>query len=65
MCYSLRVRAADRVRERCGHVEEPVEGHATVWDELGKRLPFDELHGDEVGAALFLDRVDGADIGVL
>ena len=37
------------------HVQELLERHAVRWDELGERLPFDQLHCQEQDAVLLFD----------
>ena len=52
------VRRGERVRHRRADRERPIDGQAAIRNELGQRLPFDQLHRQEVDA---VDLVDGVD----
>ena len=45
--------------------QQPLDRHPSVGDELVEGLTFDELHGQEVDAGAFFNRVDGDDAGVV
>jgi len=62
---ALLVRRGHRVRERDGEREEPVESESLLGKNLGEGFPFHPLHGDEVNAVGFLDRVHRHDVGVI
>jgi len=56
---------AHGVREGSGQLEEPIQREAFSWNQLRKRLPEHELHGDEVHATRLLDGMDRHDVGVV
>ncbi len=58
------VGAADRVGERDGHVEEPIERQTLLRDQLRERSSVDQFHRDEALVLRLLDAVDRDDVGV-
>ena len=61
----LVVRGGERVGHGLGDLKNPVERQPTVGYHAIERLPFDELHRQEVHALGFLDREDGDDVRVI
>ena len=59
------MRRADRVGERNGIREDPIERQSARRNEHVEGSPFDELQGQEGDAVCLLYRVDGDDIGVV
>ena len=59
------VGGGDSVGESDAVAEEVVEQQAAGRDQVREGLAVDELHGEEVGAVRFLDRVEDDDIGVV
>src|SRR6266849_4805237 len=58
---SLRVRRLERVRELNADIEQVRDVEGAAADPLRERLPFQQLHGDEVLPFELIDRVDGTD----
>ena len=56
------MRRRQRIPQSAGDLDDLLEGKPACADEPVKRLTFDELHGQEVDAVGFLDRVDGDDV---
>ena len=61
----LRVGRLERVRDLGPEVQERAELEGPSPDPLRERLPLEQLHGDEVLAFVLVDRVHGADAGVV
>ena len=61
----LRVGRLEGVRDLGPQVEERAELERPLADPLRERLPLQQLHGDEVLALVLVDRVHGADAGVV
>ena len=62
---ALVVGGGESLGERRRDLEDPLDRHPALGDELVERLPLDELHGQEVDAVGLLDGVDGDDPGVV
>ena len=62
---AARVGGRHRVGERDGDVEEGRAIDLAVGEDCDQRAALDQLHGEEVSAGIFLDRVDGDDAGVV
>src|SRR5277367_6061615 len=58
----LGVRDVERAGDLPTEVEQRVRGERLSADALAKRLPFEQLHGDEALALMFADFVDGANV---
>ena len=56
---------ANCVGQRNRDVQQLFERHALRRDELGQRLPLDQLHRQEQDAVLLLDRIDRDDVGMV
>jgi len=61
----LRVRRADRARERDRVRQEPIECQTALRDQLAERAALDQLHGQERNVVELLDGMDGDDAGVV
>ena len=61
----LRVGGGDRLGQGDGDVEESVKREAVPRQERGEGLPLDQLHRDEVDAAILLHRMHGDDAGMV
>ena len=61
----LRVGRLEGVRDLGPEVQQRGEVDGPAPDPLRERLALEELHGDEVLALVLVDRVDGADPGVV
>ncbi len=59
------VRGRRRVREGNRDLEKLVESESVFRKKRRQRLPFHELHGDEVDGVRLFDGVDGHDVGVV
>jgi len=55
----------ERVRDLRPEVEERAEVERSLPDPLRERLSLQQLHRDELLALVLVDRVDGADAGVV
>ena len=55
----------DRLDQPHGDVEKGVDAHAALRHDLVQRPSLDELHGEEVGAVVLLDGIDGDDVGMV
>ena len=61
----LRVRGLERVGDLRPELQQLRELDRPAPDALGERLALEQLHRDEVLAVVLVDRVDGADAGVV
>ena len=59
------VGGGERIGGLHGDAEAVEQFHAGARDEFVERLPVDELHDDVVAAGVFVDLVDGDDVGVV
>ncbi len=59
------VRGVERVRDLDAEIQRLSEGERTGHEPVAERLPFDELHHDEVASRVLVDVVDRADVRVL
>jgi len=59
------VGGADRIGERNGNLEELLEGHSLIGNEVRKRFPLHQFHRDEVDAVRLFDGVDSNNVGVV
>ncbi len=62
MNNAFRVRRFQRVRDLDGQLEQHIHRESLLPDPQLERLPFEQLHGDEIAAIGLPDLVDGADI---
>src|SRR6266851_5063362 len=58
---SLGMRRLERIRELNADIEQARDVERAAADAFGERLPFQQLHRDEVLPFELIDRVDGAD----
>ena len=59
------MRRCKRIRQRRADRERPIDGQAIMWNELGQRLPVDELHCQKVNAVDLVDGVDRDDVRMI
>ena len=59
------MRRCERIRQRRADRERPIDGQAIMWNELGQRLPVDELHRRKVNAVDLVDGVDRDDMRMI
>src|SRR5450432_544079 len=59
------MRRRERIPERTGNLDNLLSRKSPGGNYTIKRLPFDQLHGQEMDAIRFLDRVDGDNIGMV
>ena len=62
---ALGVRRFERVRDLDGQLHQHIHLEGTLADALLKRLPLQQLHGDEIPAVGLSDLVDRADVRVI
>ena len=62
---ALVVRGRERVGQRVGDVEDPLDRQAPLGNGAVEGLALDELHGEEVDAPVLLDRKDRDDARVI
>ena len=65
MHNSFGVRRLQRIGDLNRHGQQFFHAKRLARHQLPKRLPFQQLHDDEVLAAVLFDRVDGADVGMI
>ena len=56
---------SERIGERRGNLDDPLHREPPFRDDPIERLPFDELHRQEMDAVRFLDGVHGDDAGMV
>ncbi len=61
----LRMGRGQSVAEGNGDLEELPQAHPAGWDQGTQGLAFHQLHGEEVPAPVFLDRMHGDDVGMV
>jgi hypothetical protein len=54
-----------RLGQRSADLDDSLDWESAFRNELVKRLPLDQLHGEEVRAVHFLHRKDGDDVRVI
>ena len=62
---ALGMRRLQCVRDLQSPVQQSGQGNGLVADSLAQGLPFEQLHGDEGTPLIFVDLVDGADVGMI
>ena len=65
MSNPLLMSGTHRIGQRNGDLEELVERQALLRKQLRKRLPSNQLHGDEVDTIRLLDRVHMDNVGMV
>ena len=62
---ALSVRGLESVRNLDREGEKLIDLEGILPDHRGERLPFQELHNNEVPAFVLLDGINGADVGMV
>lgn len=58
------MRCCRGIRQRNRDLEDPLESHPALGDQLGEPLALHELHGEELKLLILLDGQDSEDVGI-